>query len=537
MGQDPKTFNPWTSNDASSSEYAALLFEGLFDSNPDTDEIMANFAESWQILEGGRKIIVKMRDDLYWSDGEKIDADDLLFTWNTLIRDRVAISSLRDVLMVEGQFPDLRKIDELRVSFSTVKIFAPFLKTLGIAIAPKHDIERFFKEHGAVTLEEKQKAFNNYLNVRTDPASIVSSGPFRLARIKHGERIEFARNDKYFGKDDKGKPLPYLDKIVYSYVQDQTAAVFKFLAGESHVLAVNPENAAFIKSMEKKYNFTLYDEGPSTGTSFLWFNLSKNIKEPKYSWFNNLRFREAVSLAIDRESIVNNVFQGLGAPLFTAESLKSPFVNEKLISGYKRDTKAAAKILEENGFKLDKDGVLRDAQGHRVEFDLFTNAANRERELMSSIIIDNLKELGIKVNFKSLEFNNFVSRISAGKDYEAGILSFTGSNEPNSGANVWKTDGRLHIFDLRDGAELNLPRDWEKRIDRLFEQGVQSLDFKERKKTYDEFQEIVYEYNPFIYLASPKIMRAINNDIQGIKMTKYEGILPLSSFKKIYLRR
>lgn len=531
QGADPKTFNPWISTDATSSLMASQMFHGLLISDPDTDEVKPHLAESFEIKDGGKLIIVKLRQGLRWTDAKPITAYDVEYTWNTLIRDGVAISSIRDIVTVDGKFPEVKAIDDLTVEFRTTKVFAPFIKTIGIEIAPKHHIEEFLIKEGAKTLEQKQQAFNRYLSINTPPNKIVCSGPFKLLKLKSGERIEFEANPKFFLKDDLGQQLPYVKKLIFVYVKDSSADIFKFLAGESHIINVAPQNASLLKTLEHKYGFTLYDSGPSTGTSFMWFNLSHNVPEPKYSWFNDSNFRKAISYAIDRENIVNNVYQGLGAPLFTAESLKSPFLNEKLAKGHVRDLDYAKKILLQSGFKFKispktRKLELRDAENNRVEFTLYTNAGNEERELMSVIIINNLKDIGIKVNFKPLEFNNFVSRITQAKDYDSGILGLTGGNEPNSGANVWKSSGRLHMFDPKQYQKNPLVRDWETDIDKIFEEGVQVIRFQDRKKYYDRFQEIVYQENPYIYIASPKILTAVSNKIDGVKMTKYEGPVP-----------
>lgn len=537
-GQDPKTFNPWIASDASSSEMAALMFEGLVYFDPNTDQPVPNLAKDFIVSPDGKTIRIILRNDIFWSDGQAINAEDVEYTWNSLIRDEIAISSLKDVLLVNGKFPVITIINDHTIEFKVAEVFAPFLRTLNIEIAPKHHIERFLAEQHAQTLEDKQKAFNNYLNIHVNPKDIVSSGAFRLRKLTSGERIEFVKNKKYFKKDDKGNPLPYLDRLTFAYAADDSAAVFKFLAKEVHALSVSPQNAAFIKSLEKQYNFTLYDLGPSSGTSFIWFNLSRNIPEPQYSWFNNRYFRQAVSYAIDRDSIVNNVFQGLGAPLFTAESLQSPYLNESLAKGYKHDTTQAKQLLVEAGFKLQqRNGQLEliDQNNNKVEFDLFTNAGNTERELMSVMIINNLKKIGIKVNFKALEFNNFVGRIMQGKDYQAGIIGLTASNEPNNGSNVWKSGGRMHMFDIKEFQTVPLTRDWELKINQLLIQGTSVLDFNKRKVIYDKFQEIVYEENPFIYLASPKNLIAVNNKVKGLQVTKYHGIMPF--MERIYLEK
>lgn len=538
IGADPKTLNPWTADDASSANFGGILFEGLVRNNPDSNKLENHFASEFKVFDGGKRIRVTMRDDVTWSDGVPITVDDVVYTWNTLLRDRIATSSLRDILEIDGEFPEVYKVSDNQVEFKTKKVFAPFKEYIGIQIAPKHDIERYFKELGVENFEEKQKAFSNYLNINTEPEKIISSGPFKLKKIHHGERLEMERNPRYFIKNENGKNLPYLDGISYIYVQDNTASVFKFLADEVHSITVTAQNAALIKSLEKKYDFTMYDLGASTGTNFMWFNLSKNVQEPHYSWFNNRIFRRAISYAIDRDSVINNVFQGLGKPLFTAESLRSPYVNMEIAKGFKRDLKKSLALLESVGFQLkEEDGekILYDKNQNRVEFSLFTNAGNPERELIAVIVVDNLKEIGIKANLKLLEFNNFVGRVMQGKDYQAGILSLTGGNEPNGGANVWSSKGRLHMFDVKATQDDPIIRTWEKEVDELFTKAVQFLDKEQRKPYYDKFQEIIARENPLIYVASPNTQSAVSNHIGGVRKTKYGGLMPY--LYEVYIKR
>ncbi len=541
-GQDAKTLNPWIATDAGSSQYGSMMFLGLIKFNPDSDQPEPLLAQDFKISKDQKTITVTLRDNIFWSDGEKITIEDVLFTWNKLLRDQIAISMTRDIILVDGEFPEVKKLNERTIQFKTKTIFAPFLRNLGVEIAPKHHVLEHLKKANAKTLKEKQLAFNNYLNIHSKAEDIVCSAAFKFSKIQSGERIEFVRNPRYFETDyETGKNYPYIDRIIYSYVQDDSADIFKFLSGESMILGVSPNNAAFIKSIEKKYNFKLIDLGPSQTSNFIWFNMSKNIPEPKYSWFNNREFREAVSLTIDRENIINNVFQGLGSPLNTSFPNISPFYNPKVKVNPLADTKKALEILSKAGFTLKfnhetQEKELYDSKSNRVEFDLFTNSGNRERELMGVIISENLKEIGIKANFKLLEFNNFVGKIMSAKDYDAGILGFTGgsSNEPNSSANVWTSSGRLHAFDPKATQENPLTRSWEKEIDSIFSQGVKTMDFNERKAIYGKFQEIVFKEKPFIYLATPRIFTAVSKDLGGIRKTKYAGIIP--DLAKVYLK-
>ena len=290
----------------------------------------------------------------------------------------------------------------------------------------------------------------------------------------------------------------------------------------------------------------MYNLGPTTSSNFLFFNLNtrkdKNGKyyvEPiKQAWFNDTNFRKAVDYAIDRESIVANILSSVGSPLFSAESLTSIFLNEKLAKGHKKDIKYAEELLKKSGFYKDDKGILHDKKGNIVEFNLLTNAGNIERESVGVMIKEDLQELGMKVNFKPIEFNVLVGKLGDSLDYEAAIMGLTGSGlEPNNGANVWYSYGTLHLFNIRKPDEYNKVNDittWEKRIDEIFSKGATVIDFETRKKYYDEYQQIVYDENPFIYLYSPLNIYAVRNKFGNINPTPIGGVS--HNLEEIYLK-
>jgi len=170
---------------------------------------------------------------------------------------------------------------------------------------------------------------------------------------------------------------------------------------------------------------------------------------------------------------------------------------------------------------------LHDKFGNIVEFTLMTNAGNIERESIGVMIKEDLSELGMKVNFKPIEFNVLVGKLTGSLDWDAIIMGLTGSSlEPNNGANVWYSYGSLHMFNLRKNAKDNediLP--WEQEIDKLFAKGATTIDFEQRKQIYDKYQKIVYEHNPFIYLYTPLNINAVRTKFKNIVPTPLGGVL------------
>ena len=176
-----------------------------------------------------------------------------------------------------------------------------------------------------------------------------------------------------------------------------------------------------------------------------------------------------------------------------------------------------------------------DKDGNRVEFTLMTNAGNTEREAIGVMVKQDLEDLGMKVNFKPIEFNSLVNKLLSTYDWDMVIMGLTGSPlEPNGGKNVWMSNGALHMFNQRSEKDFNKGLfDWEKELDYLFEKGATALTFDERKKYYDRYQEIIYNEKPMIYLYSPLRITAIRNKFKNIYPTSLGGVI--HNIEEIYI--
>lgn len=525
IGQGPKTFNPFNCKDNISQTMAGVMYDGLLSTDPVTGQPVPKLAKSFEILPDGKTYVVKLRHGIVWSDGKPITADDVIFTWHDIILAGLGDTSTRDSMVINGELPDVRKIDDYTVEFKTPKPFAPFIRLLSASIAPKHVFQSAVKKGGAY--------FDSFLSTTTPPKDFVVSGAFKLKEYIPAQRVVFERNPNYYEINTKNKKLPYLDKLIYLIVGDLNNEVLKFEAGEIDVITLQGSKVARYKALESHSDFTLYNLGPTTGTMYLSMNLNNRrdsggkfyVNPIKQKWFNDLNFRTAVDYAIDRKNMVFNIANGIGAPLFTPESLNSIYLNKNL-KPYDRDLNKAKECLEKSGFYTDKNGKLFDKDGNRVEFDLYTNAGNTEREAIGVMVKQDLEDLGMKVNFKPIEFNSLVNRLVSTFDWDMVIMGLTGSPlEPNGGKNVWMSDGRLHMFNMRtpeEGRAGILP--WEKELDEMFSKGALATTFKERKKYYDRYQEIVYNQKPMIYIYSPVIITAIRNKFKNIYPSPLSGV-------------
>jgi len=508
---EPKTYNPWTAADAVSQELGCLMFSSLAVLDPFTGEIIPDLAEKIETNKDNVTYTVKLRKGLTWSDGKPITSADVAFTWNTIINGGYGNSSIRDVSTIGGKSPSITTVDPLTVRFVTPSPFGPFKRLLAVPIAPAHVVKPI------IDGPDGRRAFDRLWTANSDPQSFVVSGPFKLKRYLQGQRVEFARNASYAGVNSQGKRLPYLDQLTFLIVADSNTILLKFKAKETDISLIKPKAVVEMIAAREKDNFQLYNLGASTTSLFIAFNMNRRVnaktKKPyvtpyKSEWFNDLNFRQAINHAMNRDQMVANCFNGIGLPMTASESSVSPFFNRDL-KPLKADLAYSMSLLEKSGFKKKEDGKLYDKTGKRVEFTMVTAAGSSFNETAGNMIATDLANMGIKVNLQFLDFSILVDKISNSLEWDTCLYALKPGDalEPNEGCNVYKSDGRLHIFDQRlpdknGKVTVTDARDWEKRIDELFSMGATTLEKKKRQAIYNEYQQIIYDQAPMIFLVT-----------------------------------
>lgn len=534
IGEGPKTFNPFNTKDATSATMAGLMFDGLVTTKADTGEVIPKLAKSFEMSPDGKVYTFHLRRGIKWSDGKPITADDVVFSWNKILLAGLGNTSTRDSVVIDGQLPKVEKVDDYTVKFTIIKPFAPFLRMLSASIAPKHVFEPVVKKG--------EKYFDSFWSTTTPPKDFVVNGAFKLKQYLAAQRVVFVRNPNYYEINLKDEKLPYLDKIIYLIVGDLNNETLKFEAHELDSIGLRGSNVGRYKKREAKSDYVIYNLGPDTGTMFVAINLNtrKNDKgkyyvdSKKQVWFNDLNFRRAIDYALDRKSMVNNIANGLASPLFTSESLNAIYLNKSLAKGHPQDVNKAKEYLKQSGFYW-KNNILYDKKGNRVEFDLYTNAGNTEREAIGVMVKQDLSDLGIKVNFKPVEFNSLVNKLVNSYDWDLVIMGLTGSPlEPHDGKNVWYSNGSLHLFNQRPGTTATDRLPWEVQLDKIFDAASLKTNFADRKKLYDEYQQIIYDEKPIIYLYSPVRVTAIRRKFGNIYPSPLSGVA--YNLEEIYIK-
>ena len=533
---DASTFN-YPLNQSAYSVFG-YIFEGLIIENGVTGELEPALAESWEVSENEQTIVITLKEDLKWSDGEPLTVDDVVFSYNEIYLNDQIPSSFKDILRIgkSGALPIVKKIDNLRVEFSTPEPFAPFVRYAGgLPILPAHVL----KESVRTTNSEGELNYLTKWGTDTPVTEIVGNGMYRLKSYTPNQRIILEKNPFYWRQDDQENNLPYIENIVWQVIENTDNQLLNFRSGELDTIKVAAEMFPLLKKEEDRGKYTIYNGGPTPASSFICFNINqgKNAKdEPfvdpiKSRWFNNKAFRQAIAYGINREAMTNNIYRGLGAPQYSPIPVTSPFYlsPKEGLKIYNYDPEKAKKLLLSAGFKYNQNGELLDSEGNKVEFTLLSSAGRKVREQMATQINQDLAKLGIKINMQFLSFNTYVRKLSLSKDWDAYLGGFTGGSiEPHGGYNIWSVNGRLHTFNQGpQGGEEKIEgwtvNNWEQKIDALYIQASQVFNEDKRKEFYGQAQQIIAEELPFIYMINPLEFDAIRNRIKGIKYTELGG--------------
>ena len=300
----------------------------------------------------------------------------------------------------------------------------------------------------------------------------------------------------------------------------------RFQAGDTHLVArlAGDQFAALERGAGRGY--TMWNAGAGLEHTFLFFNLNDvdagvlPAVAARQQWFRDVRFRRALSLAVDRQAIVRLAYRGRATALWGPTPPGYGAWVNAAIPTPARSIDAAQRLLAEAGFRRGKGGALEDAAGTPVTFSIATNTSNPQRVRIASLIQEDLAALGIAVQVASLEFRALIDRLTRSFDYDTAILSLGGSDaDPNTEMNVWLSSGSNHLW---HPGQATPGTAWEREIDSLMRRQVSLLDRAARKRAFDRVQAIVAEQVPLIPLASPQILGAARTGLGNVRPSAIE---------------
>lgn len=468
---DIVNINPLLIGDTSSGDIANFVFAQIYDldrAGNVTAEPWSLAAELPEISADGLTYTVKLKDTIKWSDGQPITADDVVYTIETAKNPETGsplISQYDKVKTVE-------KVDDHTVKFTMNQVYAPFLYALCQAIVPAHVLK---------DVAPKEMQTNPY---GTDPAKTVTSGPWKWTAWKQGESHTLDANPDYWGE-----VKPHISQLVYKIYADQNTEVQAILKGDTDHISAIPVTQ--VEAAKADGDIAIIQK-PGAQYEYLGFNFDASNFKDKYGLFEGQKTRQAIAHALNRQGMVDNILKGVGA-LMNAPFLPDTWADPgDAAVNYDYNAETAKQLLAEDGWVAGSDGILT-KDGHRFSFELQYNAGNSRREQVAAVIQQNLKDVGIEVTPKAIDFASWIDQnVTPGK-FQAVLLAWS-LNNPDPDAES--------IYSSKYFPPAGQNAGWYKneKLDQLWVDGYSTVDQEKRKEIYKEVGKEISTDLPYVFL-------------------------------------
>jgi peptide/nickel transport system substrate-binding protein len=515
MIKDPKSFNHLIAErDAETSDIMRSMTDYLIEYDVVRREWKARCASPQIVVNEENQtldVIYTLRNNLYWSyynSSRKVPvtSDDVIFWYDEIEGDEDFQSSGYNgqfLIMEDGSEEriTIHKIDEKRFRFHFPRIIAEPLLSTNRDFGPRHVYEPAKRDGGV-------QGVLDLFSVASDPKLIPSMGEWFLVEYVPSQRLVFKRNPDYWDKDRAGLSIPYVEENIVQILPDQNTQYLVFKQGNLESYSARPEDINELVSRENA-SYTVFNAEGNIGAALWSFNQNpQNADAPYYDWFTQKEFRQAMSCLLNRERISAHAYRGLAEPKLDFFPPPNPYYNPGIVLEYQYDPQRALELLKSAGFTRDIRGRLRDAKGRHVEFDLSSAADNTVTTDIVSIIVDELGKVGIKVNIRATDFQKMVEQLTSTYDWQSIIIGLGTNFFPTQGSNVWPSDGNLHLWHpLQEKPHT----DWEARIDYLYNEGSYTIDQEKASVIWDEYQRLILEQCPIIYLMRSRSFWALQN--------------------------
>lgn len=470
---DPAILNPVLASDSASSDVTGLVFNSLLRYDQDLN-LEGELAESWEISPDGKIVTFKLKRGVKWHDGRPLTARDIAFTLGRFMDPKVMTAYRSNFEYIERA----EALDDhtFRAWYRTP--FAPSLEKLGgMPVLPRH----------LLSGRDINKADD--FNFRP-----VGSGPYKFLSWKRAESVILQANPEYF----EGRP--YLNRVVFRVIPDMAVQMLELQNGGLDLMNLTPNQYAGEGNkpeFARRFNKYRYVSNQYT---YLGFNLQKDM-------FRDLRFRQAIAHAIDKEALVKGVLEGLGV-VSTGPFTPSSWAFNPDVKPVPYDPLKARELLVAAGYRYAKDGTLT-RNGRPVEFTLLTNQGNRTREQSATIIQAQLKTVGIKVNIRIIAWSTFLSEFIDKRKFDAVLMGWSLARDPDL-FSIWHSS-------QTGEHEFNFVSYKNPEVDRLLERGRTTFSRDRRTQIYQRVHELIAADLPYVFLYVPDSLPAVHRRVQGIK--------------------
>lgn len=472
MTAEPSSLISMIAGESASSAITSNIFNSLlkYDKNL---ELEGDLVKSWQISKDQKTITFKLKPNLKWADNQPLTSADVLFTWQAVTNEKNASPYASDFLLVKkAETPDS---STFQVTYD--QAYAPALDSwAGLQILPQH------------LLKGKD------LHTTTFARKPVGSHYYKLDSWKYGEHLKLSKNiNSVLGPAE-------INHLITRIIPDNSAQFLELMADNIDLMGLDPIKYSRIipARPELLKKLALYKELGNSYT-YMGFNL-------KHKPFDDVRVRKAINYAIDKQEIIDGVYLGLGINIASPYKPGTRWSNPTL-KPYPYNPSKARALLKEAGFMdTNGDGIL-ERDGKPFSFEIITNQ-NKEREKSAVLIQRRLKEVGIDVQIRAIEWASFISRFIKTGDFDAVVLGWGLGLDPDQ-YNIWHSSqqapGQFNFIGY------NNPK-----VDALLAHGRVELNPDKRMEIYHQFAEVLLEDSPIIYLSAGYGLTAIHKRVKGI---------------------
>ncbi|PLX20007.1 MAG: peptide-binding protein [Candidatus Muiribacterium halophilum] len=434
-------------------------------------------SESIEFVDYKYSLLFHLRDDIKWSDGRDFTSADVIFTYDKVICPDTQCPRKSNYKMIKS----VEAPDRYTVKVDYFIPFAPALQSWMMRIIPKHILEN-----------------EDLLETRFN-RSPVGTGPYKLLQWNADEFILLEANDKYF----KGKS--YIDKVMIKIIPDKSQQFLDLKNGLIDFMGMTSDQyKKQADTLEFKERFNIYKLPSSRYYSFVGYNCARKP-------FDNKKVRQALSYAIDVNSLIDNIFYGFGKKVTGPFPIISWAYNPNAQS-YDYNPEKAKELLAEAGYdKKDKDGFLINSEGKRLSIKLITNNANKEREYMVTIINDYWKAIGIESKIGFEEWGQFLKLQDKG-DFDAVLLGWNLANDPDI-YNIWHSS---NIPNKDHPSSFNFQRYSNPKVDKLLEEARYTFDQEKRKECYWKIHELIAEDQPYTFLIAEDSFSVLDKRFKNV---------------------
>jgi peptide/nickel transport system substrate-binding protein len=460
ISSNPSKLNPLIATDSASSQIADWVFDALITYDKD-GKIKPSLAKDYTFVDE-TTLRFFLREDVLWSDGVNFTAEDVKFTYDLMQSPKIFTPYKSQFRYVES----VKIIDKFTIEVRYKEPYFKALETWFTSIVPKHILE---KEKDIMT-----SSFNQHP---------IGTGKYTLKGFEISKDITLHANKNYF------EHAPNIEKLVYHFIPDPATEFLMLKSKKLDVGSLSPLQIERQIDSDFKEHFAIYEK-ISQGYTYMGFNL----KNPK---FKDPKVRKAISLAIDRQEMVDILFFGHGE-VCRGPFMPGTFAFNDAIKAPQQDIQKAKALLKEAGYD----------EKHPLAFEIVTNSNNKTRVYATQIIQHQLKKVGIKVTIRAMEWQAFLNTIVNPRKYEAIVLGWALGLMPDA-YSIWHSEG-----DKKGG--FNFIHYKNEKVDRLIKKAEKTVDREKLGLIYREIFALIVQDNPYLFLYIPNSITVVNKNIKNV---------------------